>query len=140
MATDISVRISRNPYQGYEARFWWNGMLNRYSFELRTDLACRLVDDCLPQHVIDWVMDSLDSCEWGEQPVFPLGVVYVGEAVCDMAIDDPVYANVRPAEVSSPFWDWFAATLRVGSVAAPWVLLMIACRFAWGLAVAWGWV
>ena len=82
MATELHVRIRPNPYQGHEAVFWWNGMLNRYSFELRTELAIKLVDDCVPQPVIDEVMDSLDVFEW-DQPEYPLGVVWVGEAVCD---------------------------------------------------------
>lgn len=130
MATDISVRISRNPYQGYEARFWWNGMLNRYSFECQHSLAATLADDGVSDEVIEGVMDAIEAAEW--QQTYPLGVVYVGEAVCDMAIDDPVYANVRLAEVPSPFWDWFAATMRVGAATAPWVLLIIGVRLVFG--------
>lgn len=139
MATDVSVRISRNPYQGYEARFWWNGMLNRYSFECQHALAATLADDGVSDEVIEGVMDAIEAVEWSQ--TYPLGVVYVGEAVCDFGepeYDPRTVAFRRPEP--SPFWDWFAATLRLGAVAAPWVLLMIACRVAWAKAVAWGWV
>jgi hypothetical protein len=83
MPTDLHVRVYQNPYHGYEARFVWNGLLHRYSFELRTELACMLVDDSVEQAVIDEVMDSLDATDWGELPVYPLGVSYVGDAACN---------------------------------------------------------
>jgi hypothetical protein len=93
MPTELFVRIIKNPHgcrgSAYEARFIWNGLLNRYSFDLRTELAIALVDDGVEQPVIDDVMDSLDNFEWGMQ--YPLGVVYVGEAVSDSPVDDPVY-------------------------------------------------
>ena len=130
MPTDISVRISRNPYQGYEARFWWNGMLNRYSFDSQDELAYQLVRDKIHPEVRDEVISDLEHYEWNH--TYPLGVVYVGEAVCDMAIDDPVYANVRPAEAPSQFWELAAASLRLGAIAAPWVLLVLAARWVGG--------
>jgi hypothetical protein len=93
MPTELFVRIIKNPHgcrgSAYEARFIWNGLLNRYSFDLRTELAIALVDDGVEQPVIDDVMDSLDNFEWGMQ--YPLGVVYVGEAVSDSPVDEPVY-------------------------------------------------
>lgn len=142
MATELHVNVYPNPYRGHEVRFWWNGMLNRYSFELRTELACKLVDDSVEQCVIDTVMDSLDAFEWQENPVYPLGVVCVGEAVSDCCCgpgeftvtfdDEPVYTNVRPADEPSPFWEWAAATLRIGAVTAPWVAVILLGRFVWG--------
>lgn len=126
MATNISVRISRNPHgfpgARFEASFVWNGLLNRYQFDDRFQLANKLVDDSTEQAVIDEVMDSLDAAEWQEQPIYPLGVCYVGEAVSDcccgpLECDDPVYANVRAASyvdsVNAKFYRWTVAFLTI---------------------------
>lgn len=94
MATDISVRISRNPHgmpgARFEASFIWNGLLNRYQFDESDDLAYLMVKDKVHPEVRDEVMDALEKYEWVRTPPhFPLGVVYVGEAACDSPIDEP---------------------------------------------------
>ena len=78
----------------------------------------------LPTDVVNLVYDfAEESLEWNAAPP-------VAEAVAD----EPCGPE------SSPFWDWFASTLRIGAVVAPWVILLILGRVAWDKAVAWGWV
>jgi hypothetical protein len=50
-----------------------------------------------------------------------------GPVECTVTFDDgPAY--VEP----SPFWEYVAATLRVGAVVAPWVAALIVGRWWWG--------
>lgn len=90
----------------------------------------------LPSDLINLIVDfAEESMEWNDQqPTYPLGVVYVGEAVCDFgepAYDPRTVAFRRPVE-PSPYWEWAAATLRIGAVTAPWVIVMLAGRVVWG--------
>jgi hypothetical protein len=148
MPTELFVRIIKNPHgcrgSAYEARFIWNGLLNRYSFDLRTELAIALVDDGVEQPVIDDVMDSLDNFEWGMQ--YPLGVVYVGEAVSDSPVDEPVYPVHTPPysvgrDMEPPtLAEYCSAVVWMGAVAAPMVFIVLLGRFAWFKAAEWGWM
>jgi hypothetical protein len=137
MATETTVRVARARYGGFVATFTWNGSTNRVFFDNAIELAAELADECVDPLTIEAVIDAYEGLEWDD--TYPL--FQPAEAVCDY--DGPEYdprtvAFRRPEP--SRLWDWLAATLRIGAVTAPWVLLMIACRFAWGLAAAWGWV
>jgi hypothetical protein len=133
MATDTRIRIRRNPYHGFEVWLWGNGELTRRSFDNSIDLASKLAADCVSDQDIEDACDMFERLEWAE-PEYPLGVVYVGEAVCDFgepAYDPRTVAFRRPVE-PSPYWEWAAATLRIGAVTAPWVIVMLAGRVVWG--------
>lgn len=128
MALETQIRIRRNPYHGYEVWIHDGKELTRRSFDNRLDLAFKLVDDCFDNSTIEQAMDMLDAMEW-QEPEYPLGVSYmpVAEACCD----EPVYGNFYPAvQQPSPFWDLAAASLRIGVVASPWVLLIVAAKWA----------
>lgn len=130
MPTETIIRIKRNPYHGYEAWLWVDGELTRRSFDNSLDLSAKLADDCFDDETIEAACDMLERLEWHE-PEYPLGVSYVGEQASVTIYDDPVCSSPRAVE-PSPFWEWAAATLRVGAVVAPWAILMILCRLAWG--------
>lgn len=151
MATDTRIRIKRDPCYGYEIWLWGNGELTRRSFNNSIDLSAKLADDRFDDETIEAACDILDVWEWGEPArTYPLGVVDVGEAVCDCCCgpvectvtfpDDAPHRAVafQPAE-PSPFWEWAAATLRVGAVVAPWAIVLVLCRLAYAKAAGWGW-
>lgn len=130
MATETQIRIRRNPYSGYEVWIYGNGELTRRSFDNRIDLAFKLVDECFDNEIIERAMDTLDRLEW-EEPEYPLGVSYrpVAEACCDEPVyDGRTWAFHEPDH--SMFWSWVAATIRVGAAAGPWVLLIVAAKWA----------
>lgn len=137
MPTETRIRIKRNPYQGYEVWLWGNGELTRRSFDNSIDLSSKLAADCVSDQDIEAACDLFERLEW-EEPEYPLGVSYrppVAEAACDAPYDEPIYPpgtmgyEMQQFRPSSPLWDWAAATLRVGAVTAPWVLLVIFCRW-----------
>lgn len=53
----------------------------------------------------------------------------VAEACCDCV---PNNWTVTYEPEPSPAWDWLAATIRLGAITAPWVLLVILVRWAGG--------
>lgn len=127
MATE-TIRIRRNPYHGFEV--WINDgkKLTRRTFDNSIDLSVKLAAEKFSDETIEYACDLLESLEW-EEPEFPLGVSYrpVAEACCD----EPVYGNFYSAvQQPSPFWDMLAASLRIGVVASPWVLLIVAAKWA----------
>lgn len=145
MATDTRIRIKRNPYNGYEVWLWGNGELTRRSFDNSLDLSAKLADDCFDDEAIEAACDMLERLEWHE-PEYPLGVSYVGDSVTSKTPDSAprtAESSVKPAFFTdvepSPFWEWAAATLRVGAVVAPWAFLMLLCRLAYAKAAGWGW-
>jgi hypothetical protein len=131
MATETKIRIRRNPYHGYEVWIYGNGELTRRSFDNSIDLAAKLAADCFDDRTIEEACDLLDVYEWGGEPEFPLGVSYrpVAEACCDCV---PNNWTVTYDPEPSPAWDWLAATIRLGAITAPWVLVVILVRWAGG--------
>jgi hypothetical protein len=132
MATETQIRIRRNPYHGYEVWIHDGKELTRRSFDNRLDLAFKLVDDCFDNSTIEQAMDMLDAMEW-QEPEYPLGVSYrpVAEAVCDYDPNAWAWAGLERSDTSR-LWDWLAATIRIGAVAAPWVAIVILVRWAGG--------
>jgi len=138
MATETKIRIRRNPYSGYEVWIYGNGELTRRSFDNSIDLSWKLAADCFSDETIEAACDMLDRLEW-EEPEFPLGVNYIGGYVTS---NSPVYAPLSQetsekqgfsSDVEqSRFWDWLAATIRLGAITAPWVAIVILVRWAGG--------
>lgn len=87
MATETTVRIKRNPYHGFEVWVYGNGELTRRTFGNNHELITVLTAECVDDETLRHAADLFDEFEW--EQTFPLGVVYVGEAVCDMAADEP---------------------------------------------------
>lgn len=131
MATETKIRIRRNPYHGYEVWIYGNGELTRRSFDNSIDLSAKLAADCFDDRTIEEACDLLDVFEWGGEPELPLGVSYrpVAEAVCDC---EPDACTVTYQLETSPWWDWLAATIRLGAITAPWVAIVILVRWAGG--------
>lgn len=136
MATETKIRIRRNPYHGFEVWIYGNGELTRRSFDNSIDLASKLAADCFDDRTIEQACDLLDVYEWGGEPEFPLGVSYRpvaeaaayeipydGECNCETCVPR---RHVEPATI----WDLLAASLRIGVVASPWVLLIVAAKWA----------
>lgn len=116
MATDTRIRITRNPYSGFEVWIWGNGELTRRSFnnghELTTVLAGERVDD----RTLEEACDMFEALEW--EQTYPLGVVYVGEAATDSPVDPPTFGPFAPrrnyvAEVNAKFYPWTVAFLTL---------------------------
>lgn len=134
MALETKIRIRRNPYSGYEVWIHERGELTRRSFDNSIDLSWKLAADCFSDETIEAACDMLDRLEWSE-PEFPLGVNYIGgyvtvaEACCDCE-PDTCTATYEPEP--SRFWDWLAATIRLGAITAPWVAIVILVRWAGG--------
>ena len=141
MPTETIVRVARARYGGFVATFNWNGQWNRVFFENAIEVAAELADECVDPATIESVLDAFETMEWSDSD-YPL--FRPAEAVCDY--DEPIYPpgtlgyEMQRYQRPSPFWDWFAVTLHIGAVTAPWVILLILGRVAWAKAVAWGWV
>lgn len=133
MPTETTVRVARARYGGFVATFNWNGQWHRVFFENAIEVAAELADECVDAETIESVLDAFETMEWSDSD-YPL--FQPADAVCDYDPNAWAFDDIEP----SPWWDWLSATLRIGAVTAPWVLLMIACRVAWAKAVAWGWV
>jgi len=131
MATETQIRIRRNPYSGYEVWIYGNGELTRRSFDNSIDLAAKLAADCFDDRTIEQACDLLDVYEWGGEPEYPLGVSYrpVAEAACDYDPNAWAWAGMEQRDASR-LWDLAAASLRIGVVASPWVLLIVAAKWA----------
>lgn len=135
MATETTVRVARARYGGFVATFIWNGEWNRVFFESALDVAAELADQCVDAETIEHVIDAFEQMEWSDS-TYPLFMP--AEAVCECPYDEPVYPpgtigyEMQKFQRPSPLWDWAAATLRVGAVTAPWVLLVIVGRIVWG--------
>lgn len=71
----------------------------------------------------DLAFSDRDAAAMGDQ------IPYVAE--CDCGPGEVTF-SVTPYYEPSPFWDWLAATLKVGAVFGPWALLMILGRVVWG--------
>lgn len=132
MATETKIRIRRNPYSGYEVWICERGELIRRSFDNSIDLATKLAGITLSDgtkldnRMIELACDLLDVYEWGGEPEYPLGVSYrpVAEAAAyEIPYDEPDHTR---------FWDWLAATIRLGAITAPWVAIVILVRWAGG--------
>ena len=132
MATETQIRIRRNPYSGYEVWIYGNGELTRRSFDNSIDLAAKLAADCFDDRTIEQACDLLDVYEWGGEPEYPLGVSYrpVAEACCDEPVYQGFISTLEPDRGWPDFWDLAAASLRIGAVASPWVLLIVAAKWA----------
>lgn len=85
MATETRIRITRNPYSGFEVWIWGNGELTRRSFHNGHELTTVLTGECVSDEALEAACDQFEALEW--QEAYPLGVVYVGEAVCDCPVD-----------------------------------------------------
>lgn len=123
MATQTFCRIGFAKYGGYQADYLWDGDRHRAYFNDATELSRRMQVDGVHWSLIDGAIDALELFQW-EHEIYPL---YVGEAVCDFGEAE----NLEPSRL----WDWLAATLKLGAVAAPWVLLVVGVRWLLG---GWG--
>lgn len=96
MATETTVRVARARYGGFVATFTWNGQWNRVFFENALEVAAELADQCVDADTIEHVMDAFEQMEWSDS-TYPLFMP--AEAVCEVAIDEPVYDRHREAVV-----------------------------------------
>lgn len=122
MATQTFCRIGFAKYGGYQADYHWQGDRHRAYFNDAKELSRRMQVDGVHWSLIDGAVDALELFQW-EHEIYP--VFRPAEAVADWP----------EAEQPSRFWDWWAATIRVGAVAAPWVLLVVGVRWLLG---GWG--
>lgn len=128
------------PYEGatYVVGFdSFNDLLNKLTSYKDAD------DNYLEGEIINRIVDfSEESMEWSE-PTYPLfqppadsvtsRTAFSGPLPQECSVNAGFITDVEP----SPFWEWAAACLRVGAVTAPWVLLLLLGRFAWGKWGAW---
>ena len=128
MATDTQIRVRPARYGGFEATFTYEGELYRVFFTSAFDLAHELAGECIDGQTIESVIDCFEQLEWSdtEYPFFQ-----PAEACCDF--EPPPYdPNAWAFHVPdhSRFWDAAAASLRIGVVASPWLLLLVAAKWA----------
>lgn len=138
----LPVFTANSPSAPWEPAFTvsypHDGIVYVAGFSSIYELTNLLVAECIEGRLVEQIIDfAEESLEW-HQPEYPLGVTFIGEAVSDSPVDEPVYPpgsvgyEMQRFAAPSPFWEWAAATLRIGAVTAPWVLLMLLCRMAWG--------
>ena len=130
MATETQVCVRPARYGGFQADFNWNGDHCRVFFQNSYDAASELAGECVDTQTIEAVIDCFEQLEWSDTD-YPL--FQPADAVCDYDPPDydPRTVAFRHPE-PSPFWEWFAATLKVGAVFGPWALVMILGRVVWG--------
>jgi hypothetical protein len=133
MATETHVCVRPARYGGFQADFNWNGSHCRVFFQNSYDVASDLAGECVDTQTIEAVLDTYERLEWSDTD-YPL--FQPADAVCDYDPNAWAFDDIEP----SPFWEWAAATLRIGAVTAPWVLLILLGRFAWFKAAEWGWM
>lgn len=137
MATETQIRVTRARYGGFMATFYWQGDWCRIFFENQLDLAQELVDAEVDRETRDAVIDTYEQLEWDATPEYPLGVVYVGNPMTSNSHFYAPFLQETPRKQAyfsdvdpSTFWDMLAASLRIGVVASPWVLLIVAAKWA----------
>jgi len=119
MATQTFCRIGFAKFGGYEADYLWKGEFRRVYFNSHQELARRMAINGADDRTIEAACDVLDQFEWehGSYPLFR-----PAEAVTD-------FGDAEYLDFSEPKWRYFAATLRVGLLVAPWVALGIFIRW-----------
>lgn len=137
MATNtLPVFTANSPTAPWEPTFTVSypheGTVYVVGFSSIYELTNLLVGECCEGRLVEQIIDfAEESLEWQqkEYPLFqpPDAVTIYNDPVCSSP------HAVKP----SPFWEWAAATLRVGAITAPWVVVGIIGRFLYGLAVAW---
>jgi hypothetical protein len=103
MATQTKCHVRPARFGGYEAIYFWKGDVHRKYFNSSVELAARMAIDRVDDELIEAVLDLFD------------------------AIEPDSKAEEKPA-----VWDYFAAVVWMGAIAAPWVVLVIGVRWLLG--------
>jgi hypothetical protein len=126
MATQTFCRIGFAQYGGYEADYFCKGSFRHVYFSDSRELARRMAIDGAGDREIEAAIDVLEHFEL-EHSSYPL--FRPAEAVADFGEADGLdWCSDR----KSAFWEYVAATSRVGAVIAPWVFVMIGARWLIG--------
>lgn len=117
MATELQVHIKKAPYRGFEARFFWQGMLCRYAFDSQQQLAAKMADDCIDDRTIEMVMDVCEQWEWVSDEPYPLLADFAPLADCDCEMCRSFPVRDHADDVRRSLY--------------PWTLAFLTCVVAW---------